>query len=55
MLLDRYSWDEARVCELYRKSVRRRRELGLEQVKRHIVSGSLELEQLPHAAEGAGP
>ena len=51
MLLDRYSWDEARVCELYRKSVRRRRELGLEQVKRHIVADSLDLEQLPHAAE----
>jgi len=51
MLLDRYSWDEQRVCELYRKSVQRRHELGLEKVKREIVSEKLALEQLPHAAE----
>ena len=51
MLLDRYSWDEKRVCELYRKSLERRKELGLEEVKRDIVRSNLQLDQLPYAAE----
>lgn len=51
MLLDRYSWDEKRVCELYRRSLTRRQELGVDKVKHDIVSGNLALDQLPHAAE----
>ena len=50
-LLDRYGWDEKKVCELYRKSVARRSELGLAKVKADIVDKDLKLETLPHAAE----
>jgi hypothetical protein len=50
-LLDRYSWDQKKVCELYRKSVERRKALGLDAIKHDIVHNSLELETLPHAAE----
>ena len=51
MLLDRYSWDENKVCELYRRSLERRKTLGLDKVKRDIVEGGLNLNQLPHAKE----
>lgn len=50
-LLDRYSWDERRVCELYRRSVERRKELGVEHVKREIVEGKLTVDQLPFAEQ----
>ena len=50
-LLDRYGWDEKKVCELYRKSVERRSALGLAKVKQDIVEKDLKLEQLPHAAD----
>ena len=51
MLLDRFSWDENRTCEMYRKSVQRRMELGLEKMKRDIMRDDLNLDQLPHAAD----
>ena len=50
-MLDRYGWDEKKVCELYRKSVERRSALGLAKVKQDIVEKDLKLEQLPHAAD----
>lgn len=51
MLLDRFSWDEKRVCEMYSKSVKRRKELGLEEIKRNIRQDDLRLESLPHATD----
>ena len=48
-LLDRYSWDEKRVVELYRRSVERRKDLGMDAVKREIQRDNLQLDSLPHA------
>ena len=50
-LLDRYSWDEKRVVELYRRSVERRKDLGMDAVKREIQRDNLQLDSLPHAKE----
>lgn len=50
-LLDRYSWDETKVCELYRRSIARRKELGVDHVKREIVEGNLTVDQLPYAQQ----
>ena len=51
MLLDRYSWDHARVVELFKSSLQRRNDLGMSKVREEIVSGNLGLQQLPHADE----
>lgn len=51
MLLDRFSWDEKRVCEMYRKSVEKRKEIGLEQIRQDIIRHEWSLEALPHAAD----
>jgi hypothetical protein len=50
-LLDRYSWDEKKVCELYRRSLDRRKALGVDAVKREIEEGKLTVDQLPYAEQ----
>ena len=49
MLLDRYSWDQAKVVELYKRSLERRLALGVSKIKEDIVRGGLGLDDLPHA------
>ena len=49
MLLDRYSWDQAKVVELYKRSLERRVALGVSKIKEDIVRGGLGLDDLPHA------
>lgn len=49
MLLDRYSWDQAKVVELYQKSLDRRKVLGMAEIRDDIIRGGLSLDQLPHA------
>ena len=51
MMLDRFGWDHAKVEDAYGYSRRRREDLGLAQIKRHILIDGLELEQFPHHNE----
>mmetsp|Transcript_19607 Transcript_19607/g.32688 ORF Transcript_19607/g.32688 Transcript_19607/m.32688 type:complete len:322 (+) Transcript_19607:112-1077(+) len=48
MLLDRFKWDHDKVVEMYTKSMNRRAELGMSEIKEHIVSHKLKLEDFPH-------
>ena len=48
MLLDRYSWNEGKVVDLYNRSVARREELGCRAIRQEIMSNNLTLEQFPH-------
>lgn len=56
MMLDRFAWDEQKVITMYEKSARRRKELGLAEIKADIQRnspdgrGSGELRNLPHDA-----
>jgi len=51
MLLDRFSWNHDKVVEQYTRSVTRRKELGVSEIKAKIVDGGLGLEELPGAAD----
>jgi len=51
MLVDRFQHDHEKVVEMYRKSLDRRKELGLAQIKEHIVTQQLKLDDFPHHAE----
>ena len=48
MLLDVCDWDHEKVQALYAKSARRRRELGLAEIRDHIISEDLAVERFPH-------
>lgn len=48
MMLDRFKWDYAKAADMYKLSVKRRRELGLPKIKHDIISRELRLEEFPH-------
>ena len=43
------------VIEMYRKSIDRRKELGLAEIKDHIITQQLKLDGVRRTATGAGP
>ena len=50
MLLDVCDWDHAKVQTLYAKSTARRLELGLAEIREHIISQDLAMEGERHDA-----
>tara|TARA_B110001452_G_scaffold120935_1_gene100364 strand:+ start:271 stop:720 length:450 start_codon:yes stop_codon:yes gene_type:complete len=55
MLLDRCNWDKAKVKQLYARSVARRKELGLAEIREHIIRDKLAVEAPPPCHGGATP
>jgi hypothetical protein len=49
MLLDRFSWNHEKVVEMYSLSLKKRKDLGIAEMKSEIIKGNLGLEQLPYA------